>query len=418
MKKFSLKALGASLLTAGLILVGAVLPASASTPGASWNGPAPTFAAGDSPAMNINFVPSNSSPDFRQVAISIRNAAGNSVPSGVTTAASNSNCKVTSVSGANVRYVNFCDSMNSSGQPRMSYTINAVPTGVYASGAFNLQVESGVFSGLSSGSYSLWVATTDDFTIIDSYLLPFTIGAPPSATISPSTFNITGTVGSPITPTAGFTASNFSGSVTYSAQGLPSGLTISSSTGVISGTPTAAVSGSITINANGATSGSAQATGGYSFGGGGGGGGGGSSASASITLGASQGQLVAGSSVAIVASGLEPTAAYTVVVQSNPQTIGSGNAVNGAVNETVTLPSNLGPGWHTLTFSSTAADGSAMTSVLYFEVAASGTLLGTSTTKPAELAKTGFESMPFMAGGAALLVMGALAMAVARRRHA
>lgn len=138
--------------------------------------------------------------------------------------------------------------------------------------------------------------------------------------------------------------------------------------------------------------------------------------SASITLGASQGQLVAGSSVAIVASGLQATAPYTVVVQSTPQTIGSGNAVSGAVNTSVTLPSNLGAGWHTLTFSSTASDGSPMTSVLYFEVSSTGTLLATSSTKPAALANTGFDGTPYLAGGLAIAVVGGSLMLIARRK--
>lgn len=147
-----------------------------------------------------------------------------------------------------------------------------------------------------------------------------------------------------------------------------------------------------------------------------GGGGGGSAPSASLSLAVTQGQLVAGSSVGIVASGLQPTAPYTVVVRSTPQTIGTGNAVNGAVNTSVTLPSGLGAGWHSLTFNSTAVDGSAVTSVLYFEVSASGTLLATSSTEPAALANTGFDGVPYLAGGLSLAVVGGSLMLIARRR--
>jgi uncharacterized delta-60 repeat protein len=64
-----------------------------------------------------------------------------------------------------------------------------------------------------------------------------------NAAISPSTQAINGTVGMAITPTTAYTASGFTGTVSYSVNPtLPSGLNISSSTGVISGTPAAAQS--------------------------------------------------------------------------------------------------------------------------------------------------------------------------------
>jgi uncharacterized repeat protein (TIGR02543 family)/LPXTG-motif cell wall-anchored protein len=151
-----------------------------------------------------------------------------------------------------------------------------------------------------------------------------------------------------------------------------------------------------------------------------GGGGGGSSTSATLTINASTGQLVAGSSVAVVASGLQATAPYTVVVQSTPQTIGSGNATAGAVNTSVTLPAGLEAGWHTLTFTSTGSNGSAVTSVTYFKVSASGTLLATSSTIPAELANTGIDStngIMFLLGGLSLALIGAEMLMIARRKR-
>jgi uncharacterized repeat protein (TIGR02543 family) len=143
---------------------------------------------------------------------------------------------------------------------------------------------------------------------------------------------------------------------------------------------------------------------------------GGSSASANLTFGATTGQLVAGSTVAVAASGLQTTAPFTVVVQSTPQTIGSGNATGGVVNTSVTLPAGLEAGWHTLTFSSTAADGSVVTSVQYFQVSASGTLLATTSTIPAALANTGFDGVPYLASGVLLALAGAVLLLIARRR--
>lgn len=144
------------------------------------------------------------------------------------------------------------------------------------------------------------------------------------------------------------------------------------------------------------------------------------SASAELTINASTGQLVAGSSVAIVASGLQATAPYEVVVRSHPQTIGTGNAVSGAVSTSVTLPAGLEAGWHSLTFSSTAADGSPLTSVAYFKVSATGTLLATSTTIPAELANTGIDSangFMLLSGGLSIALIGAVMLMIARRKR-
>jgi len=86
-----------------------------------------------------------------------------------------------------------------------------------------------------------------------------TSGAP---SLSPSTQTVSGTVGKAITATTAYTATDFTGSVTYSVSpSLPSGLSLDTSTGVISGTPTAAQSAtSYTVTGAGATAGSATAT--------------------------------------------------------------------------------------------------------------------------------------------------------------
>ena len=86
-----------------------------------------------------------------------------------------------------------------------------------------------------------------------------TSGAP---SLSPSTQTVSGRVGTAITATTAYTATDFTGSVTYSVSpSLPSGLSLDTSTGVISGTPTAAQSAtSYTVTGAGATAGSATAT--------------------------------------------------------------------------------------------------------------------------------------------------------------
>lgn len=145
-----------------------------------------------------------------------------------------------------------------------------------------------------------------------------------------------------------------------------------------------------------------------------------SSSAAALTINASTGSAIAGSTVAIQASGLQSTASYTVTVQSTPQVIGSGNAVAGVVNSSVTIPAGLEAGWHTLTFTSTAADGSSVVSKVYFEVSATGTLVSSTTTIPAALANTGTDSKSGVYLGLGFVLAGLIALAgiqVARRRN-
>ncbi len=66
-------------------------------------------------------------------------------------------------------------------------------------------------------------------------------GAGPTQTLTPLNQTISVTTNQLMTPSTAFTATNFAGSVTYSVSPtLPTGLSINSSTGVISGTPTTA----------------------------------------------------------------------------------------------------------------------------------------------------------------------------------
>ena len=81
--------------------------------------------------------------------------------------------------------------------------------------------------------------------------------------VSPATQTVSGQVGTGLTPTTAFTATNFSGNVTYAVTGanqLPAGLQLDATTGVISGTPTAVSTDTITITATGASSGTATVT--------------------------------------------------------------------------------------------------------------------------------------------------------------
>lgn len=218
------------------------------------------------------------------------------------------------------------------------------------------------------------------------------------------TFNANGGSGTPVTQSASSQTALTSNS--YTKAGFTFGGWASSQANANAGT---------VAYANGANYAFTSSTTLYAIWTANGSGGGGSSASANMTINASTGSLVAGSSVAIVASGLQASAPYTVTVQSTPQTIGTGTASSGSVNTSVTIPSGLEAGWHTLTFTSTAADGSAVESKLYFRISASGMLLESTSAIPAALANTGNNmATPLaLAGG---LVLGGFALMLIRRR--
>jgi hypothetical protein len=80
--------------------------------------------------------------------------------------------------------------------------------------------------------------------------------------LAPATQNVSGIAGSPIAATAALAQTNFGGTVTFNiSPALPTGLSLDTSTGVISGTPSAPqITTTYTITGTGATSGNATST--------------------------------------------------------------------------------------------------------------------------------------------------------------
>lgn len=80
--------------------------------------------------------------------------------------------------------------------------------------------------------------------------------------LAPASQSVSALAGSAITATSALAQTNFAGTVTFSATpALPTGLTLNTDTGVITGTPTAPqISTTYTLTATGVTSGSATAT--------------------------------------------------------------------------------------------------------------------------------------------------------------
>lgn len=157
---------------------------------------------------------------------------------------------------------------------------------------------------------------------------------------------------------------------------------------------------------------------------------------AAIELGAAVGDPVAGAPATVTATGLLPGSSWTIVLRSTPQVLARGTAPgSGALLEQVVIPEGLEPGWHSLTLTGTAQDGSALSRVLWFEVTADGVLAATSDVEPVvaaprpaavpaaatpavarELAATGADTAG-VGGLTALGLIGLGAVAVAARRR-
>ncbi len=120
------------------------------------------------------------------------------------------------------------------GDVTYAVTSGTLPTG--------LSLSAGVISGtpqIAQGAASVVVTATGASSGSATVTISFTV----NPAITPPSQTITGTVGTALTPTATFTPAGFTGVVTYTiSPPLPSPLVISSSTGVITGTPATALS--------------------------------------------------------------------------------------------------------------------------------------------------------------------------------
>jgi hypothetical protein len=147
-----------------------------------------------------------------------------------------------------------------------------------------------------------------------------------------------------------------------------------------------------------------------------------------ITIDIADGAAVAGAPVALITGGLKEGSVWNATVRSTPIVVGAGVIdASGSLSTTVSIPTGLAAGLHSITLASTAADGTPFTSVLYFAVSSTGTLLAVSATQATalaalpQLAATGTDLAPsiFVAGG--LLLAGAAFVgvgAIRRRRNA
>ena len=134
----------------------------------------------------------------------------------------------------------------------------------------------------------------------------------------------------------------------------------------------------------------------------------------SFTIPVAPGQRIVGEDIAITATDLALSTDYSVVLRSTPQVLAQGRTVSSSFNTSVTIPNNLEAGWHSITFSATRSDGTALEEKVYFKINADGTLLASSTDVPAELAFTGMITAGAVPLSIIVLLMGFAAFFIAR----
>ena len=121
-------------------------------------------------------------------------------------------------------------------------------------GGLRLDTATGVISGTPTGQQvaTTYTITASDGTKTATAGVTVTVTVSPPA-ISPASQDVSGQAGKAITPTTPFTPAGLTAPITYSVSpDLPAGLTLNTSTGVISGTPTAEQSSlTYTIRASG-----------------------------------------------------------------------------------------------------------------------------------------------------------------------
>jgi phosphatidylserine/phosphatidylglycerophosphate/cardiolipin synthase-like enzyme len=152
----------------------------------------------------------------------------------------------------------------------LSYSASGLPAGL------SISSSTGVISGTAStaGSSTVTVTGKDTTGPTGSATFTWTVGSTAGNTVTVTNpGSQTGTVGTAASLQISASDSASGQTLTYGATGLPAGLSISSGTGLITGTPTTAADDNVTVTATDTTGASGSASFAWDIGSGGGGGG-------------------------------------------------------------------------------------------------------------------------------------------------
>jgi hypothetical protein len=131
----------------------------------------------------------------------------------------------------------------------LTYSASGLPTGL------SINSTTGVISGTAStaGTYTVTVTGTDSTGPSGSANYTWDVGSTGNTVTVTNPGSQTGTVGTAASLQISASDSALGQTLTYSATGLPAGLSISSSTGLISGTPTTAGTSTVSVTATDST---------------------------------------------------------------------------------------------------------------------------------------------------------------------
>ncbi|WP_277494917.1 beta strand repeat-containing protein [Aurantimicrobium minutum] len=294
-------------------------------------------------------------------------------------------------------------SATSSGFGAISYAVNnAGTTGCTVSGS-----NPPVISFTSAGDCVVRASAAGTVTEASAFKdVVFTITTPQAQTVTwaPTNTQVMANA-SPLTPSVLATTSG-TGNITYSVQSdTTSQCTVGNSTGIVSFSGAGVCVIRATANAN-ATFSSAYKDVTFTIGS--------TTTTMSLTLDVAVGNAVTNAPVDYATTGLQPGAAWNLVLRSTPQSLASGNIGSlGAVVGSTAIPSGLSAGWHSLTLSGTSLNGGLVSTFVWFEVSATGTLLASQTTEPSQetitpagLPKTGLAVINYLVLAITLLLAG------------
>jgi hypothetical protein len=126
--------------------------------------------------------------------------------------------------------------LDSDSRQPLAYWASGLPPGL------SINPVTGMISGTptADGSFTVVAGAADTTGAAGSVSFPWTIYGPDLLQVTNVSGGLNGTVGTPLTFQLQATDTNQSAALTFTASGLPAGLTINPATGLISGTPTTA----------------------------------------------------------------------------------------------------------------------------------------------------------------------------------
>ena len=138
----------------------------------------------------------------------------------------------------------------------LSYSASGLPTGL------SVNSTTGVISGTASkaGTYSVTLTGKDSTGPTGSASFTWSVGSTSNTVTVTNPGSQSGTVGTATSLQISATDSASGQTLTYTASGLPAGLSINASTGLISGTPTTASTYTVTVTATDTTGASGNTT--------------------------------------------------------------------------------------------------------------------------------------------------------------